>query len=169
MSLLKKCAGCQGALYCSVECQRVSWKATHKYSCVSVTPLPSLGVEGFDKRFNKIVERWAHEWRGVLEAYSMAALDLTNHPGRHVTHAMCMEFRYTGDKAPARTFEFMNGRVSLIEDILSMQPNLRVLRDPPSLVASASATFSCSISILETQPSQGARSELTHGRTQCCS
>jgi len=116
-----------------LQCQRDSWKTTHKYTCVHVDPLPSLGVEDFDKRFNKIVDRWVHEWRRILEVYSMAALDLANYPGRHVTHTMCMELKYTGDKVPARSFEFIEGRVCLIEDILSKQPNLRVLRDPPGL------------------------------------
>lgn len=134
MKLLKKCGGCRAALYCSTECQRDSWRTTHKYSCVYVTPLPSLGAEDFDKRFNKIVDRWVHEWRGILEGYSMAALDLANYPGRHVTHAMCLELKYTGSKNPAKTFEFMNGRVCPVEGILSKQPNLRVLQDPPSLV-----------------------------------
>jgi len=72
----------------STECQKISWKTTHKYSCVYVAPLPSLGIEeDFDKRFNKIVDRWVHEWRGIIEMYSMVALDLANYPGRHVTHA----------------------------------------------------------------------------------
>jgi len=134
MKLLKKCGGCRAALYCSTECQRDSWKATHKYTCVYVAPLPSLGVEDFDRRFNKIVDRWVHEWRGILEGYSMTALDLANYPGRHLTHAMCMELKYTGSKEPARSFEFMEGRVCPIADILSRQPGLRVLRDPPGLV-----------------------------------
>lgn len=134
MKLLKKCGGCRAALYCSTECQKISWRTTHKYSCVYVAPLPNLGVEDFDKRFNKIVDRWVYEWRGILEGYSMAALDLANNPGRHITHAMCMELKYTGSKTPARCFEFMKGRVCPVEDILSRQPDLRVLRDPPSLV-----------------------------------
>lgn len=132
--LLKKCGSCRSALYCSTECQKISWKTTHKYSCVYVTPLPSLGAEDFDKRFNKIVDRWVHEWQKVLDWCSMAALDLANYPGRHKTHAMCMELRYTGSKSPFRTFEFVNGRVCSVEDILSKQPNLKVLQDPPSLV-----------------------------------
>jgi len=134
VKLLKKCGGCKAVLYCSTECQRTSWRTTHKYTCVYVAPLPSLGVEDFDRRFNKIVDRWVHEWRGILERYSMAALDLANYPGRHVTHAMCMELNYTGNRAPARTFQLMNGRVRPVEDILSKQPDLRVLRDPPSLM-----------------------------------
>jgi len=133
MKLLKKCGGCRAVLYCSTECQKTSWNTTHKYTCVYVAPLPSLGVEDFDKRFNKIVDRWVHEWRGILEHYSMAALDLANHPGRHVTHSMCMELKYTGNKIPARAFELMEGRISPVQDILSRQPNLRVLRDPPTL------------------------------------
>lgn len=64
-----------------------------------------------------------------------------------------MELRYTGNKTPIRSFkvphsrvtvpysevltdcfQFMGGRVSSVEEILSRQPDLRVLRDPPSLV-----------------------------------
>ncbi|KAF9644762.1 hypothetical protein BDM02DRAFT_872609 [Thelephora ganbajun] len=134
MRSLKKCGGCGIALYCSTECQKISWKTTHKYSCVSVAPLPSMGIEDFDRRFNKTIERWMYEWRGILEGYSMAALDLANYPERHITHAMCLELRHTGNKIPARSFEFMNGRVCAIEEILSRQPELKVLRDPPSLV-----------------------------------
>jgi len=134
MKFLKKCGGCRAVLYCSTECQKTSWNTTHKYTCVYVAPLPSLGVENFDRRFNKIVDRWAHEWRGVLERYSMVSLDLANHPGRHVTHSMCMNLKYTGSKIPSRCFELTGGSVSPVEDILSKQPNLRVLRDPPSLI-----------------------------------
>jgi len=133
MKLLKKCGDCGVALYCSTQCQRISWKTTHKYSCVTTTPLPSMGTKGFDKRFNKIVDRWMHEWRGILEMYSLMALDLPNNPGRHMTHALCMELKYTGDKMPARSFELTESRVCLVENILSRQPQLRVLRDPPSL------------------------------------
>jgi len=133
MKLLKKCGGCGLVLYCSTECQKISWKTTHKYSCVSVAPLPSIGSKDFDKWYNKTVDRWVHEWRGILEGYSVAALDLANHPGRHVTHATCLDFKYTGNKVPARRFEFMSGRVCPVDEILSQQPNLKVLRDPPGL------------------------------------
>lgn len=54
---------------------------------MTVAPLPSIGTDDFDKRLNKIVDRWMHEWRGIYERYAVAALDLGNHPGRHVTHA----------------------------------------------------------------------------------
>jgi len=133
MRLLKKCGGCGVVVYCSTECQKISWKTTHKYSCVFVAPLPSMGIEDFDKRFNKLVDRWMHEWRGILEGYSLVALDLVNNPGRHVTHAMCMELKYTKSKIPARSFELMKGQVCPVEAILSRQPDLKVLRDPPSL------------------------------------
>lgn len=46
-----------------------------------------MGIKDFDKRFNKVVDRWMYEWRGILEMYALVALDLANHPGRHVTHA----------------------------------------------------------------------------------
>jgi len=134
MKLLKKCGGCGVVLYCSPECQKISWRTTHKFSCVTnVIPLPSMGIKDFDKRFNKVVDRWMHEWRGILEMYSVIALDLANNPGRHVTHAMCMELKYTGSSIPARTFELMGGKVCDVEGILSRQPGLKVLRDPPSL------------------------------------
>jgi len=133
MKLLKKCGGCGLVLYCSAECQKISWKATHKYSCVSADPLPSIGSKDFDKWYNKTVDRWMHEWRGIFEGYTVAALDLANHPGRHVTHATCLDFKYTGNKAPFRRFEFMSGRVSPVDEILTEQPNLKVLRDPPGL------------------------------------
>ena len=71
----------------SVECQRASWKTTHQYTCVYVAPLPSLGDGDFDKRFNKIVDRWVHEWREILDNHSMTALDLVNYPDRQATHA----------------------------------------------------------------------------------
>lgn len=45
-----------------------------------------MGNEDFDRRFNKLVDRWMYEWRGVFEKYAAAALDLANYPGRHVTH-----------------------------------------------------------------------------------
>jgi len=63
-----------------------------------------------------------------------------------------MELRYTRDKVPARSFEvrtslatvlscrdsdllfqLISGRVCPVEEILSKQPGLKVLRDPPSL------------------------------------
>jgi len=134
--LLKKCSGCGIALYCSRECQKISWKAAHKYSCMSLVYSEPMrpGDPAYDKAFNETVDRWMHEWRGIVERYAFYALDLANYPRRHETHALWMELKYTGNKTPARSFNFMDGRLYSVEEILDREPSLTNIRDPPDLV-----------------------------------
>jgi len=128
---LKKCGACGGVMYCSKECQKLSWKATHRFTC---SPMSNEGFEELDRRLGKIIDSWQHAWRGVLERYCVAALDLANNPGRDVTHCAWMELRFTGASSHARRFELVVGKVDSIADILRRHPGLTTLRDPPHLV-----------------------------------
>ena len=40
----------------------------------------------YDGELNEIINRWMHEWRGIVERYAHSALDLSNYPRRHETH-----------------------------------------------------------------------------------
>ena len=63
----------------------MSWKAVHKNVCLFVADLKGIPVT--NERLTRNVDRWMYEWRGIVERYAFAALDLTNHPGRHKTDA----------------------------------------------------------------------------------
>jgi hypothetical protein len=54
---------------------------------MTITYLRPVGVDDpdYDRLFHDNIDRWMHEWRGIVERYSFAALDLANHPRRHET------------------------------------------------------------------------------------
>jgi len=128
---LKKCGACGWVMYCSKECQKLSWKTTHKFTC---SPISNEGFEDLDRRLGKIIDSWQHAWRGILERYCVVALDLPNNPGRDVTHCAWMELRFTGASSHARRFELVDSKIECIADILKQHPGLTTLRDPPHLV-----------------------------------
>jgi len=119
-------------MYCSRECQELSWKTAHRFTC---SPMPvDKDFQAVDKRYQKMIDSWQHAWRGVLEHYSLVALDLANNPGKDATHCVWMELRFTGDSSHPRKFELVVAKVKSIEEILKDEPKLTTLRDPPHLV-----------------------------------
>lgn len=104
----------------SKECQKRAWKTSHKYNC---TPnLPPAGEADPSKPYNKIISAWQNEWKVVLDAFAVLALDLENNPEKNATHwcvlcsvivfpsnnffafSMWLEFKYIGGGANSGKF-----------------------------------------------------------------
>ena len=68
----------------SKECQKLSWKLTHKYTCVPIA-VPPEEEETF-KHYAKIIIGWQNVWKWRLDELALMALDLANNPGKNITH-----------------------------------------------------------------------------------
>ena len=68
----------------SKECQKLSWKLTHKYTCVRVE-IPPEKEEAL-KHYGKIINGWYSLWSEYLDHFALMALDLANNPGKNTTH-----------------------------------------------------------------------------------
>ncbi|KAF9642538.1 hypothetical protein BDM02DRAFT_3124476 [Thelephora ganbajun] len=132
MKSLKKCGACGGVMYCSRECQKLSWKLTHKYTCVPIAVLPEK--EEVLKYYARIISGWQNVWKGHLDGFALMALDLANNPGKNATHCMWLEFTYTGHKDDREKFEIYRGCIRTAEEVLAECPHLQIMRDPPPLI-----------------------------------
>lgn len=119
-------------MYCSKECQKSSWKLTHKYTCAPIKIPPE--EEESVKYYGKIINGWQNLWKWRLDDFALLALDLTNNPGKNVTHCMWLEFLYTGKKDDLDKFEIYHGCVRTAEEVLAESPRLHIMRDPPPLI-----------------------------------
>ncbi|GJE88908.1 zinc finger MYND domain-containing protein [Phanerochaete sordida] len=132
---LKRCSRCQGAFYCSPECQAEHWRFKHKLSC---TPHPLLLKDGkiiepergsrewfqvdSDKRFSK----WAQRWREVFTKMAPVVLDLANHPPDRIkTHCLFLAVRIN-PVGVDKTNEFCVWRAQVIskEELYTKYPAL---------------------------------------------
>lgn len=68
----------------SKECQKISWKLTHKYTCVRIAVPP--GKEELLKHTGRIINAWQNVWKDHLDHFALMALDLANNPGKNTTH-----------------------------------------------------------------------------------
>lgn len=119
-------------MYCSRECQKQSWKLTHKYTCVRIVVPPDQ--EETVKHFGKIINSWQNVWKWRLDQFALMALDLIKNPGRNITHCMWLEFLYTGQKDNLEKFQVYRGLVRTAEEILAESPKLQIMKDPPPLI-----------------------------------
>lgn len=107
----------------SKECQKLSWKLTHKYTCVPIV-VPPEEEETF-KHYAKIIISWQNVWKWRLDELALMALDLANNPGKNITHwsvaclasedqssnavfffgSMWLEFVYTGQEDNLEKFK----------------------------------------------------------------
>jgi len=109
----------------SKECQKLSWKLTHKYTCMP-NSVPDE-EKAHLKPHAKIVSAWQNVWRELLDSFAVISLDLVNNPGKNATHwcvlhsaiafligspffsfSMWLEFKYAGCEANSEKFEVLN-------------------------------------------------------------
>ncbi|TRM61849.1 hypothetical protein BD626DRAFT_500730 [Schizophyllum amplum] len=134
---VKRCGRCQMVIYCSVECQRASWKATHKQACRphpsvldqsgKTKPAPAPNTKEWrDLEMDLHLQKWMDLWRNTLTRFAMLALDLCNHgPERPVTHWFAhplFSVRSQIAHAEVHTVEFLDNRF----------PELRGIVDDPT-------------------------------------
>ncbi|GLB33164.1 hypothetical protein LshimejAT787_0100490 [Lyophyllum shimeji] len=147
---MKRCARCLLVQYCSKECQRLSWKATHKQNCrihpsrvssddpnkqppKSENPMEII-TQRVDDEIDRTLFRWLEAWRDCFRHWAVISLDLANHPpDRVVTHCMQLiieraHFDFSGD--PAKQYKVVEGSVVAISDVKAQYPDLVVNIDP---------------------------------------
>jgi len=132
---LKRCSRCRYLLYCSKECQILSWNSTHKYNCQD----RSVTHEDSDKasaREEKNLTSWLNTWSQSLCTAATAALDLANHDLDYLlNHCLYVELNKTGHKTTARRFTVEQIYVSHVDPLRKEYPELAtMLADPPELI-----------------------------------
>ncbi|KAI5899839.1 uncharacterized protein SCHCODRAFT_02606279 [Schizophyllum commune H4-8] len=100
----KRCGRCQIIMYCSRDCQKTHWKASHKQNCnphpsVDITgrtkPAPEPGSKAYhDLEMDLHLQKWIQLWLDALGRFAVMAFDLTNHgPERSTTHCLYISVR----------------------------------------------------------------------------
>ncbi|KAF9642937.1 hypothetical protein BDM02DRAFT_1798284 [Thelephora ganbajun] len=134
-SELKRCSRCQYLLYCSKECQILSWKTTHKYNRQRRSALHN-DDDTQSAREGKIFTSWLNTWTVSLCSTAAAALDLANHESDYLlNHCLCIQLKKTGHKTDARRFTIDEIGVSHVDPLRKEYPELSsMLADPPQLI-----------------------------------
>ncbi|KAJ7583015.1 hypothetical protein C8J56DRAFT_956333 [Mycena floridula] len=146
----KRCARCRLVTYCSKECQKISWKLSHKDICkVHPSLLASPDSDRLrqkseiDKSSRAVVDlaidtglsRWLKQWRRCFCTWATICLDLANHPPQRVfTHCMQLVVQPTVfQNDHTKSYEVTDARVVPLADILATFPDLQVPVDPTDL------------------------------------
>jgi len=116
---LKRCGGCRIPVYCSVTCQKASWKGGHKELCREVV------VE------KKLLNGWSRLWDEFLGWTTTRAMDLPNRPGINRNHCLEIKLRKTGSNDVRRAYEVLSGRVQVMDmdDVVFHERDSRVAEE----------------------------------------
>ncbi|KAI5835704.1 hypothetical protein K523DRAFT_260101 [Schizophyllum commune Tattone D] len=140
----KRCGRCQMVMYCSRDCQKAHWKASHKQNC---TPHPSVDITGrtkpapapgskawHDLEMDLHLQKWIQLWLQTLSRTAMMALDLANHgPDRCVTHCLYISVRRRNPLPAAKIRHYYVAQAGLesIADMDRRFPELNgIVKDP---------------------------------------
>ncbi|KIY62252.1 hypothetical protein CYLTODRAFT_494759 [Cylindrobasidium torrendii FP15055 ss-10] len=135
---LRRCSRCRLATYCSEECQRRSWQASHKRQCIPHASLvDSNGKlrqtselqpdELMEIELDRQLSKWLELWRSVLCTYAAQALDMAGN-GQKCVVEKCLVLRITRDhfvEEPWKIYKAVDAFVESTQVIDNKFPELR--------------------------------------------
>ncbi|KAF9456986.1 hypothetical protein BDZ94DRAFT_1203510 [Collybia nuda] len=138
---VKRCSQCLLVTYCSKECQKSSWKASHKWNCQKASytgsgKMPSkpekFSPEWMELEVEKSLSRWIYAWRVYFQGCAQRCLDLANHPPERVmTHCMQLVVQPRNSNGdPAKQYSIIKTDVVSVSHIRERFPKLKVVIDP---------------------------------------